>query len=169
MYLLNCFFLYSILGFLAETIYALVMGYDFSSGILYGPWTIVYGIGSVLIIIIADKLFKNLHMNRFVETIIVFLMIIIVLTLLEWLGGVLIEWLFGITFWDYSDSKYHIGKYISLGMSLVWGFMGIIFIYLIKPITDKIVGKIPKWVTYTLCLLFLIDVVVTCLARFKVI
>ena len=75
MYLLNCFFVYSILGYFLEMVFGLFVSSHPESGILYGPWTPIYGIASVLIIIISDKLFKNLHLNRIVETIIVFFII----------------------------------------------------------------------------------------------
>ena len=62
MYLLNCFFIYSILGYILEMIFGFVIGAHPESGVLYGPWTPIYGIASVLIIIISNKLFKNLHL-----------------------------------------------------------------------------------------------------------
>ena len=169
MYLLNCFFIYSILGFLAESIISFLFGGSFSSGILFGPWTPVYGLGAVLIIAISEKLFKNLHMHRFIETIIVFFVVAITLSALEWLGGILIEMIFGTTFWDYSDQKFNIGKYISLEMTLLWGVMSIIFIYIIRPILDPLVKKIPKWLTIILSILFIIDIIMTFLVRLKVI
>ena len=44
-------------------------------------------------------------MPRFIETIIMFLVVGIVLSFLEALGGVLIEKIFGVVFWDYSYSN----------------------------------------------------------------
>ena len=169
MYLLNCFFIYSILGFIVESLITLIFKGNFSSGILFGPWTPVYGLGAVLIIIISTKLFKNLHMSRFLETIIVFFVVAITLSALEWLGGILIEMIFGTTFWDYSDQKFNIGKYISLEMTLLWGVMSVIFIYIIRPILDPLVKKIPKWLTIILSILFIIDIIMTFLVRLKII
>ena len=111
MYLLNCFFVYSILGYILEMIFAFAIGaHTPESGILYGPWTPIYGFASILIIIISDKLFKNLHLPRWIETIIVALVLTVVLTGLEWLGGILIEFIFGFSFWDYSDAQFNLGK-----------------------------------------------------------
>ena len=169
MYLLNCFFIYSILGFTVEGLITLIFKDNFSSGILFGPWTPVYGLGAVLIIIISTKLFKNLHMNRFFETIIVFFVVAITLSALEWLGGTLIEMIFDITFWNYSAQKFNIGKYISLEMTLLWGVMSVIFIYIIRPILDSLVKKIPKWLTILLSILFIIDIIMTFLVRLKII
>ena len=159
MYFLNCFFVYSILGFILEMLFGYAIGADAASGILYGPWTPIYGLASIFIIAISEKLFKNLHMPRWVETIIVFFVVTIVITLLEWLGGTLIELLFGFSFWDYSDYNYNLGKYMCLEMALVWGVMSIIFIYVIRPILDKFVQKFPKTLTIILTILFIIDII----------
>ena len=43
-------------------------------------------------------LFKNLHMNRFLETIVVFFVVAIVLSTLEALGGVFLEKIFGVNY-----------------------------------------------------------------------
>lgn len=157
MYYLNCFFVYSILGHALETIVAFITHTNFKSGILNGWWTPVYGIGAITILFISEYLFKNLHMNRVYETVIVFFVVAIVLSTLEALGGVLIQSIFGTTFWDYSNQRYHIGKYISLEMTITWGIVSIIFIYVIHPILKGIIHKIPRWVTILLIILFLID------------
>ena len=47
MYYINNFFMYSILGHIFESIIYLFC--EGESGILYGPWTPVYGIGVVII------------------------------------------------------------------------------------------------------------------------
>lgn len=157
MYYLNCFFVYSIFGFITEAILGLIMGNGFKSGILNGCWTPVYGIGAVTILFISQYLFKNLHMNRFWETVIMFFVVAIVLSTLEAIGGVLIEKLFGQVFWDYSNQKFNIGHYVSLGMTLVWGIASVVFVYIIHPLLKGLIQKIPSWITITLLVLFVID------------
>ena len=157
MYYLNCFFIYSILGHILETVTALITGNGFKSGILNGWWTPVYGIGAVTILFVSEYLFKNLHMHRFWETVIMFFFFFLVLSTLEALGGVLIEKLFGTVFWDYSQQKFHIGHYISLEMTLVWGVASVIFIYIIHPLLKGLIKIIPVWLTILLIILFLMD------------
>ncbi len=167
MFYINCFLLYSILGFLLETIAAFIMKSGFKSGILYGPWTPVYGIGAILTIIISEYFFKHLHLKIWQETIIVFIIITLVLTFIEWLGGIGIEFLFKKSFWDYSDDPTSIGKYISIRMSLIWGVGAILFIYFLNPILKNFIGKIPSFFTYTLLVLFSIDFIITFINRLK--
>ena len=167
MYLLNCFFIYSILGFLLESTFNLIVIHHFKSGILYGPWTPVYGIGAILTIIISNKIFKKLKTTKLKETIIVFLILSVTLTLIEWIGGILIEKFFSITMWNYKKFNFNIGKYISLEMAFIWGIISIILIYFIKPLIDKIEKKIPKKLTITLSTLFIIDLIITTIIKIK--
>lgn len=167
MFYINIFLFFSIFGYLFETICAYIFKTGFSSGILYGPWTPVYGFGTLIVMILSNKLFQNLHLNRILETIIVFVCVTIVLTILEWLGGVLIEKLFSITFWDYSNYRFHIGKYISLEMSLLWGVGSIILIYLVIPYVIEFIKKIPFYITMILSSLFVIDLIVTIINKLR--
>jgi len=169
MYLLNCFFVYSILGYILEIIFGFMIGaHNIESGILYGQWTPIYGIASILIIIISDKLFKNLHLSRWIETIIVLFVLMIVLSGLEWLGGILIEMIFGFSFWDYTDYKFNFGKYICLEMALVWVVMSAFFIYIINPLLDRYIKKIPIWLTIIFCILFIVDLLIRIMVEFNV-
>lgn len=168
MYYLNTFLIYSILGFLLETIRSFFVNSKFTSGILYGPWTPIYGLGIVLVILISNYLFSHLHLSRWLETFITFIIITLVLTLLEWLGGVLIEKIFDVVFWDYSKEALSIGKYISLSKSLIWGVGSIIFIYVLKPLLEGLIKHIPVPVTVILTLLMISDLILTFVNKSKI-
>ena len=73
-----------------------------NSGILLGWWTPIYGIGSVIIILI-NKYITKLNINKMLKVILLFINCSFVLTLIEALGGYLIEFIFNITFWDYTN------------------------------------------------------------------
>ena len=157
MYYVNAFFIYSIIGFIFEVVVSLLKKVKIGSGILYGPWTPIYGIGAVLVIIIYKFLTKYLHFNKIIEVIIFLITITIILTILEYLGGVIIEKIFKVTFWDYSKFKYHIGKYIALEISLVWEIGALIIVYIINPLVDKLIPIIPSYITIILSGLMIVD------------
>lgn len=161
MYYINCFFIYSIIGFIFENVVGIITNNNFNSGILYGPITPIYGFGVILILIISKYLFLHLHMPRWKETIISFFILIIVLTGLEFLGGILIEKIFGIVFWDYSDFKFNIGKYISLEISFLWGILSIFIIYIIHPLLDNFIRKIPRLITFIAIFIVIVDLTIT--------
>ena len=76
---------------------------------------------------------------------------------MELISGILIEKLFRVTFWDYSNEPFSIFRYTSLKMSFIWGISSLVIIYIIKPILDKFITKIPRSVSYVLITLFTID------------
>ena len=144
-----------------ETTLDLITKSGFKSGIMYGPFTPIYGIGTVIILVLSKYFFINLHMPRWIETIIVFFILSIFLSCLELLGGILIEKIFGIIFWSYKNHKYNIGNYISLEMAFIWGAVSILFIYVINPILKRLILKIPYSITYILLFVFILDCITT--------
>lgn len=158
---LNCFFVYSILGYLFETIMGIITKTNYKSGFMHGPYAPIYGIGVVVILLLSDYLFKNLHMPRWKETIIVFIVLSIFLTCLEALGGVLIEKTFHVVFWDYTSKRFNIGKYICLEMMLIWGIATTTFIYLINPLFENLIKKIPSFASIIFGILMLFDFIYT--------
>lgn len=165
-YYLNYFFIFSILGHISETIMYKVFDLHLESGFLYGYWTPVYGVGVVLILLVSKKIFSKLKLNKFVEILIFLVVITAILTLTEFIGGNLLEFIFKREFWSYTDHKYHFGKYIALDISVMWMICSLIFICFIKPWMDKLIVKIPKFITYIFIVLFIVDL--SCTLMFKV-
>ena len=130
MYYLNYFFLFSILGHFMETIFVS----HFQSGILYGWWTPVYGFGVVIILCIG-KWIKKLSMKKklILQIFLTYFACMFFLSLIEMLGGYLIEWIFHQKFWNYENHRFPIGTYISLDMANLWGISGILVLYVLKP------------------------------------
>lgn len=160
MYYIKYFFLTSIFGYVIET----TMCKSYESGILYGPWTPVYGIGSLIIIYFSDKILKKRNINKISKFIILFLFCFFTLSLAELVGGLLIEKLFGYAFWDYTKYRFNIGKYICLEISLIWGLISILFVF-IRPILDRIIKKIPNLLVYLCTIIMIIDIVLTIKAK----
>ena len=169
MYYLNYFFIFSIIGHLYESIYYVIMDMKAKSGFLYGYWTPIYGVGAVLIIYISKKVFKNLKVNKFVELLLFLVIMFFILTLIEFISGYTLRFIFHKDFWNYKDYKYNLGKYISLEVSGIWLVFTLIFLYLIKPWMDKVILKIPKVITYILLVLFIIDLICTLIFKNKLI
>lgn len=144
-----------------ETFFKYFVFHSMNNGILFGPWIPIYGFGAILIIVLMRFIFNRLKLPRWIKIFLLFISVMVVLTMLEFLGGTLIEALFDKVFWDYSDSKFSFGHYIALEMTLLWGAFSLVFIYIIKPIEDKIIKKIPRWLTILVCFIFIIDVFIT--------
>lgn len=157
---INTFLTYSIIGYIFEIILTIIFKRKPISGIMYGPWTPIYGIG-VLIILFIYRFVNNFHLNKLLEIIIFFILITIILTLIEQLGGVLLDKLFHKSLWNYSNYKLHITKYIAVEVSLIWGLFSIIIAYIIHPLFSKAIYNIPFLISALLFILFSIDAIVT--------
>lgn len=110
---LNVFYFFSITGYILETL--LLKNYE--SGILFLPWTPVYGIGILIALFIYNKI-KN-KIPKWLEIILHFISCALILSLIEFIGGYLIEFTFNKVYWNYNLLKYNIGKYISLESALI--------------------------------------------------
>ena len=157
MYYVNAFFLFSILGHFIEDFFYVTK----DSGIFFGWWTPIYGIGVCIVIYLYKLVNKIFKLNKISKPIIVFLIGFIILSFMELISGILIEKLFRVTFWDYSNGPFSIFRYTSLKMSFIWGISSLLIIYIIKPILDKFITKIPRPVSYVLITFFTIDAFLT--------
>lgn len=167
MYYLNYFFLYSLVGHLLESTFCLITNKNCHSGYLFGPWTPVYGIGIIIILLIWKFLNKKENIKNILKIIVQFFLSAILLSVIEFIGGILIEKIFNYTFWNYSNMKFHIGKYVSLEISLIWGLLSVVFALLLKKVSDYIVKKIPKYITHSLIVVFIMDNIFTIMKYLK--
>lgn len=155
MYLIGSF-----LGYILETGVKTFVNPKMNNGILYGPWIPVYGFGILLSSFVTNKVFR-MKLTKRAKFIISFLILFITITVVEQLGGILIEKTFHKTFWSYRNKKFNIGPYISLEMSLLWGFLSLLFVWELKPLIDVYIKKIPRILSLLLLGMQLLDAIFT--------
>ena len=159
MYYLKIFLLYSLLGFIMESTLFKIKLSKKHSGIFYGPMTAVYGVGVLSIELLNKYFFKKIKCHKIIKLLIEFITLTIILSLIEYLGGNILNYLFDIDMWDYSNIKPNFGKYICLQNSIIWGILGTIYIHIFKPFTDKIIKTITLKETYLFLTIFIIDTI----------
>lgn len=131
------FFIYSFLGWLIETIYALfVHGYFVKRGFLFGPLCPIYGFGAVVLIISTNKLYKKPFLKFLIAT--------IAFTVFEYMVSFILEMLFGLRWWDYSNDFLNIQGRVSLLYSILWGVIGLILLEKLHPYIQSKIQKITK-------------------------
>ncbi len=155
---LNYFMIFSIIGYFVETIYSLIKGIDYDSGFLNGPWAIVYGFGIVFTVFINNRIKIKKGLFRFI---VLFLVLSISITAIEYSGGLIIEYLFDRVYWGYSHHTFSIGKYASLEMMFLWGGITVLFAYFLEEKLSKLMIKIPLFISLLGILLIIIDFVFT--------
>lgn len=76
--------------------------------------------------------------------ILVYLSGFVAATLLEYVTGYVMEMLFKVRYWDYSDQKYNLNGYICLSSSIAWGFLTILMTEVIhRPIEHLVLNLNP--------------------------
>lgn len=154
------FLIFSLLGFIMESVVYKVSGSTSHSGVLLGPYTLVYGFGGLLVVII-NNYFEKIEMNSILKIILLFICFTIICTLIEYIIGNLIHYIFNIDKWDYSNHKYHFGKYICLDLALTWGILALVIIKILKPFIDKVMQLIPNNTTLIISIIVIIDLLYT--------
>ncbi len=144
------FFIYSFLGWLIETIYAVfVHGYFVKRGFLFGPICPIYGFGAVLLLLATKKLYKKPFLKFLIAT--------VAFTLFEYMVSFLLEMLFGLRWWDYSNDFLNIQGRVSLLYSIVWGVIGLLLLENLHPYIQTKIQKLTKGnTTYILRIVCLI-------------
>ena len=124
--LLTYFIIYSFAGWVMESIFRSICEKRFiNTGFLKGPFCPIYGIGAIIIYVFLSGFKDNIFL--------LFLMGFIVLSIWEYIVGVLLEKVFNTKYWDYSDHKFNFQGRICLTNSIYWGFLGVVFIKYINP------------------------------------
>lgn len=165
MYYTKIFLLYSLFGFVMESTLYKIIKTNKHSGIFYGPMTAVYGFGIISIEILNKYLFKKIKCNKILKLIIEYIILTLILSLIEYLGGNILNYLFDIDMWDYSNTKIHFGKYVCLRNSLIWGLLGVAYLHIFKPFTDKLLNQVTKRETYFFFIIFMIDTIMTLITK----
>ena len=135
------------------------------SGVLNGPVTLVYGIGSIVLILVNKYIIDKIKVGKILKIIISFFIYAILLTLVEFICGHLCNLIFDIDMWNYTNKKYNIGKYICLELVPIWGLLGVIITYIVKPFLDKVIKLIPRVATYFFILILTLDLIITIITK----
>ena len=128
------FFIYAFLGWLLETAFCLVtLGVFNKRGFLYGPLCPMYGFAAIIMI----QMLKNVKTNTLGK----FAICMIFFTIFEYIVAVVLESLFGLKWWDYSNEVLNFQGRISLPYSIAWGILGVIFVEKIHPFIESKVKR----------------------------
>lgn len=152
------FIFYSFCGWLWETCYCSIKERHYvPRGFLYGPVCPIYGVGFLLMVLFFAPFKDNLVVFYFVA--------VIVMTAWEYFVGWFLETTTHIKYWDYSDRRFNIKGRVCLEVSLFWGVMSYVAVFVIHPPVARLFARMPDWLQYTACgaclFLLLVDTVTT--------
>ena len=147
-----------VLGLIVEVIWHMIVVdpgvYQDRAGLLYGPFSPIYGVGAVLM---------TVALNRFHDKnpIIIFLVSAVIGGAFEFFVSWFMQTAFGIVAWDYTGTFLSIDGRTNGMFMCMWGLLGLLWVKFALPIMLKIVNKIPwNWrygVTVVCAALMLVD------------
>lgn len=135
-YLLTYLILYSFFGWILESVSKTIAQRKFiNSGFLNGPICPIYGCGAIIMLLCLNSLKGNIFL--------LFIVSFLVLSIWEYIVGVLLEKIFKTKYWDYSHLKFNIKGRVCLKNSIFWGILGVLFIEYIHPFIESKIVLIP--------------------------
>lgn len=160
------FFACCVVGFSVETLWCLIKnGYiESRKSLVYGPFSVAYGIGGVLLTAVLSK-FREASLGK------VFLISFAVGSAAEYICSLGQEIVFGSVSWDYSHLPLNINGRICLLYSVFWGVLGIVWVKIIMPVTDRLTARIPVKLSNVLVwcfiIFFVLDAALSVAAAFR--
>ena len=152
------FVFYSMIGWIYEVFLEVVVyRWGFSNrGVLFGPYLPVYGVGALTFLLTWYRLLRGQPRRRKLLLIpVIFLGCALVATAIELGVSYLCEWTLGSWPWQtYArDYKIQFQGRIALSPSIRFGLGGLLFLYILQPLFEKLVAamkpKVRNIVFYT--------------------
>ena len=157
--LLAYFIIYSIVGFIIETIFGILTKGVLESrkSFIIGPFCSIYGLGAVIMILALQKFKKNNYTLFFGG--------FLVGSIIEYVVSLIGETIFHVVWWDYSDMAFNINGRICVAFSMFWGILAIYLITHFNPKVDKFLEKFSykqlKKAVIIIMIFLMIDMVIT--------
>lgn len=130
------FYTYSFLGWIFESVYVSIQKRRWvNRGFLKGPFLPIYGGGAVMMLFVSYPFKDNLILTFFAGA--------FGATLLELVTGMLLEAIFKVRYWDYSNQKFNYKGHICLSSTIAWGFFTIGMNKLLHPEIISIFSVLP--------------------------
>lgn len=115
------FFAGGIAGVVIETIWCCFAfgGLSSRTSNLFFPFSIVWGVGAVLLLMLLNYSQKE-------STAVVFVGGCILAGIFEFICGFIGERILGVTFWDYTGLPLHLGRYVNVFICALWGVLCVV-------------------------------------------
>lgn len=136
----------SLIGFFLEGIWEMMHGGPWVSHatLVWGPFCPVYGLGAVVITVVAQRLHGH-------SLFICFVAYALAGSLVELAVSLLQEGLFRAETWNYSDHAFNLDGRISLKMTILWGVLGLVFSSFGIPLLFRLLRSMRKKFFHVLC------------------
>ena len=156
------FVLYSFGGWIVEYIWTYFMKRKLENrGFLFGPICPIYGVGSLVCILLIGPLRLSWPLE--------FLLVIVICDLIEYITSVVLEKIYNVRWWDYTAaSVLHLNGRVSLETSIGFGVGGIFILHFIQPFFSRLLAPLGPLsllaISGLLLIIFVADILLSLIA-----
>lgn len=152
------FIIYSIIGWILELLFSIVeLKRIVNRGFLIGPYCPIYGAGCLLLVILLSSYAD--------DPIVLFALSVLICSVLEYVTSWLMEKIFKLRWWDYSNMRFNINGRICLETMVPFGIVGVIVVKYVNPFLLNLLGKLSfnslSIIAIITMSLFIIDVFIS--------
>lgn len=154
------FYFYCFVGWCFESSYVSACKRKLiNRGFMRGPFLPLYGSGAIMMLVVSMPVRDNLFL--------VYIAGCLGATVLEYITGVIMEALFKVRYWDYSNKKFNFQGHICLGSTVAWGFLTILMTEVVHKPIERFALGIPENVLSLLTIVLTIIIVTDFTLSFK--
>lgn len=156
----------SVLGAGIEMVFCRITGgvWMNRSSLLYGPFSVVWGLGAVVLTVVLQRLADKPDRHIFAAG-------CLIGGAYEYLCSVFTEYVFGTVFWDYSHMPLNLGGRINLLYCIFWGLLAVLWLRVLYPPMERSIEKLPplagKALTWSLVVLMVLNAGLTSAAMLR--
>ena len=131
------FYLYCFCGWIFESTFVSLKSRKFvNRGFMRGPFLPIYGSGAIMMLVVSMPFQDNIFLTYIAGC--------IGATALELVTGELMEALFKVRYWDYSNQKFNYKGHICLSSTVAWGFLTIFMTEFLHKGVERIIFILPS-------------------------
>lgn len=148
------FMIYSFLGYIIEVIEVskIHKKLTLNRGFLIGPYLPIFGFGS-LIMIYALNAYED-------DILVLFVMSAVSCSILEYLTSLVLEKIFKLRWWNYSNKSFNLNGRICLQNSILFGIGGVLIVKIINPVITSFLYFLPELVVEIIAVILFIGIMI---------
>lgn len=154
------FYFYCFFGWVFESTFVSLKSRKFvNRGFMRGPFLPIYGSGAIMMLVVSMPFQDHIFLTYIAGC--------VGATALELVTGILMESLFKVRYWDYSDQKFNYKGHICLSSTMAWGFLTILMTEFVHRGVEQAVSLIPYRVVTVVTLVLTVYIIIDFTLSFK--
>lgn len=154
------FYFYCFFGWIFESSFVSLKSRKFvNRGFMRGPFLPIYGSGAIMMLVVSMPFQDNILLTYIAGC--------IGATVLELVTGVIMEALFKVRYWDYSNQRFNYKGHICLSSTIAWGFLTILMTEVVHKGVEQVVFSIPEAVVTLVTIVVTVYIIIDFTLSFK--